>query len=226
MRRTTRRRSGSGGYASGTSRHARRRQGIESRCPPGLRMTRAPVWFRPAVFILAPVSASFLAWSALVAGQQFGQGQAIVRGVDRVLRTRPGQRSRRRAASALVLRDRDGVDGRLLAGNAAVEACDRPPTARTPPGSNAATSSSCWPPAPSGSATHSSRWVAVGAIVDSLSAQTANDFSNALSGFAGPQTLRYATILAAPLGVYLWRKKVIGWPYMVVAVLLLVAPTP
>ncbi|MET0452668.1 MAG: O-antigen polymerase [Mycobacterium sp.] len=61
------------------------------------------------------------------------------------------------------------------------------------------------------------------AIVDSLSAQTANDFSNALSGFAGPQTLRYATILAAPLGVYLWRKKVIGWPYMVVAVLLLLA---
>lgn len=53
------------------------------------------------------------------------------------------------------------------------------------------------------------------AIVASLSEQTANDFSNALSGFAGPQTLRYATILAAPIGVYLWRKKVIGWPYMV-----------
>jgi len=63
----------------------------------------------------------------------------------------------------------------------------------------------------------------VTAIVDSLSAQTANDFSNALSGFAGVQTLRYATILAAPIGVYLWRKKVIGWPYMIVAVLLLMA---
>jgi hypothetical protein len=61
------------------------------------------------------------------------------------------------------------------------------------------------------------------AIVGSLSKQTANDFSNALSGFAGVQTLRYATILTAPIGVYLWRKKVIGWPYMVVALLLLIA---
>jgi hypothetical protein len=63
----------------------------------------------------------------------------------------------------------------------------------------------------------------IDAIVQSLNAQTANDFSKALSGFAGPQTLRYATILAAPIGVYLWRRKVIAWPYMVVAVLLLVA---
>ncbi len=58
-------------------------------------------------------------------------------------------------------------------------------------------------------------------IVESLTSQTANDFSNALSGFAGPQTLRYATILAAPIGIYLWRKKVVGWPYPVAAVLLL-----
>jgi hypothetical protein len=61
------------------------------------------------------------------------------------------------------------------------------------------------------------------AIIESLREQTANDLSNALSGFAGPQTLRYATILAAPLGVYLWRKKVIGWPYMVTAASLLAA---
>jgi hypothetical protein len=63
----------------------------------------------------------------------------------------------------------------------------------------------------------------IAAIVDSLNNQTANDFSNSLSGFAGLQTLRYATILAAPISVYLCRKKIIGWPYMVVAVLLLLA---
>ncbi|MCT7657790.1 hypothetical protein [Mycobacterium deserti] len=63
----------------------------------------------------------------------------------------------------------------------------------------------------------------ISAIVESLSEQTANDFSNALSGFAGLQTLRYATILAAPISVFLWRKKVVGWPYMVVAMLLLIA---
>ncbi|WP_234834873.1 O-antigen polymerase [Mycolicibacterium stellerae] len=63
----------------------------------------------------------------------------------------------------------------------------------------------------------------VTAVVDSLSEQTANDFSNSLSGFAGVQTLRYATILAAPIGVHLWRKKIIGWPYMAVGMLLLIA---
>lgn len=59
-------------------------------------------------------------------------------------------------------------------------------------------------------------------IFASLQNQTANDFSSALSGFAGPQTLRYATILAAPLGIYLWRKKAIRWPYMTASILLLV----
>ena len=32
----------------------------------------APAWFRPAVFILAPVTASFLAWWGLVATRELG----------------------------------------------------------------------------------------------------------------------------------------------------------
>ncbi|MGV0605296.1 O-antigen polymerase [Mycolicibacterium sp. XJ1904] len=58
-------------------------------------------------------------------------------------------------------------------------------------------------------------------IVTSLANQTANDFSNALPGFAGPQTLRYATILAAPIALHLFRQKALGWPYVVIAGLLL-----
>lgn len=58
-------------------------------------------------------------------------------------------------------------------------------------------------------------------IIESLSEQTGNDLYSSLSNTASPVTLRYSTILAAPIGIYLWRKKVIAWPYMVLAVVLL-----
>lgn len=58
-------------------------------------------------------------------------------------------------------------------------------------------------------------------ILGALSSQEGNAFSESLSGSAGVETLRYAPILAAPVGVYLWRKRVIGWPLMVVPVGLL-----
>lgn len=58
-------------------------------------------------------------------------------------------------------------------------------------------------------------------ILGALSSQQANAFSQSISQSAGLGTLRYAPILAAPLGVYLWRKKLIGWPLMVAGVLLL-----
>jgi hypothetical protein len=58
-------------------------------------------------------------------------------------------------------------------------------------------------------------------ILDSLSSQEGNAFTNSLSGSAGLETFRYATILAAPVGIHLWQKKVIAWPFMVVAVTLL-----
>ncbi|KAA0107648.1 hypothetical protein CIW47_17060 [Mycolicibacterium sp. P1-5] len=58
-------------------------------------------------------------------------------------------------------------------------------------------------------------------IVASLASQSGNDVSNAMSQTAGGQTLRFATILAAPIGIYLWREKVIPFFYMLIAVGLL-----
>jgi hypothetical protein len=58
-------------------------------------------------------------------------------------------------------------------------------------------------------------------ILESLNSENGNDFTKSLSQTAGVQTLRYATILVAPIGIYLWRKKVIKWPLMVTAVVLL-----
>jgi hypothetical protein len=58
-------------------------------------------------------------------------------------------------------------------------------------------------------------------ILESLSSENGNDFTKSLSQTAGVQTLRYATILVAPIAIYLWRKKVIKWPMMVGSVVLL-----
>lgn len=58
-------------------------------------------------------------------------------------------------------------------------------------------------------------------IVAALSSQEGNALTKSMSGTAGIETLRYTPILAAPIGIYLWRKKVIGFPMMVVAVVLL-----
>lgn len=60
-------------------------------------------------------------------------------------------------------------------------------------------------------------------IVESLTTQSGNSFTEALPDSAGIITLRYATVLAAPIGVYLWRKKVISvfWAIPAVGLLLL-----
>lgn len=58
-------------------------------------------------------------------------------------------------------------------------------------------------------------------IVAALSSQEGNALTKSMSGTAGIETLRYTPILAAPVGIYLWRKKIIGFPMMVVAVVLL-----
>lgn len=60
-------------------------------------------------------------------------------------------------------------------------------------------------------------------ILDSLSSQTGNDLTNSIPGSMGLGTLRYATILAAPIGIYLWRQKIVRWPFMLAGVLLLAA---
>ena len=67
------------------------------------------------------------------------------------------------------------------------------------------------------------RITAATSIVDALTTQTGNAFTEALPDSAGIATLRYATILAAPISVYLWRKKVLHPGFVLWAVLLLVA---
>jgi hypothetical protein len=182
---------------------------------------RAPTWFSPGVLILAPVSMSFLAWSALVASQQLGQpamsealtgfsapANASVGGIALLLFW----------YSAIVMVSTVGFWLGIHRSRPAV--------------GNERTNTTWFERRyfflllAAGAVGVGYAFLKVGgiaAIVDSLSNQTANDFSNSLSGFAGLQTLRYATILAAPISVYLWRKKVIGWPYVVIAVLLLIA---
>ena len=60
-------------------------------------------------------------------------------------------------------------------------------------------------------------------IFASLASQSGNNVSNAMSQTAGLQTLRFATILAAPIGIHLWRQKVIPFLYMMIAVGLLLS---
>lgn len=66
-----------------------------------------------------------------------------------------------------------------------------------------------------------SKIMASTSILDSLTSQTGNSFTNSLSGSAGVETLRYATILAAPVSIYLWRKNSVRLPFAIVAVVLL-----
>ncbi|MGP4058259.1 O-antigen polymerase [Mycobacterium sp. 4D054] len=184
--------------------------------------SRAPAWFTPATLLLAPVAMSFLAWFGLVARQKLGTAQTASEALTGF--SAPAAVSGRGIALlvlwyfAIVMVSMVGYwwgthRSRPLTG------ADRTNTAGFErryfflilAAGAVGVLYSFW------------KVGGVPAIIASLSEQTANDFSNALSGFAGPQTLRYATILAAPLAVYLWRKKVIGWPYMVAGVLLLFA---
>ena len=182
----------------------------------------APVWFRPAVFILAPVTASFLAWWGLVATRELGLGGTMSEALN-------GFSTPANATGG-------GIALLVLWYGAIVMVSTVGfwlGTQRTRPLLGTERTNTSWferryffillAAGVVGVGYSFMRVGGIAAIVESLSEQTANDFSNALSGFAGPQTLRYATILAAPIGVHLWRKKVIGWPYMVAAVLLLVA---
>jgi hypothetical protein len=181
---------------------------------------RAPAWFSPAVFILLPAGMSFLAWMVFVAMQEIGPDQTSSEALTGFA---DPTRVSGRGIVLLVLwylaivmvsmvgywlgRDRSRSSGNERTSTAAFER------------------RYFFLLLAAGAVGVGYAFASVGpaAIIESLSRQTANDLSSALSGFAGPQTLRYATILAAPLGVYLWRKKVVGWPYMVVAVALLAA---
>lgn len=184
--------------------------------------SRAPAWFTPATLLLAPVLLSFLSWFGLVASHQLGSSQNMAEALTGF--AAPAPVSARGLGllmlwySAIVMVSMVGYWWGIH---------------RSRPLTGTDRTNSAWferryffvilAAGAVGVLYSFGKVGGLGAIVESLSAQTANDFSNALSGFAGPQTLRYATILAAPLGVYLWRKKVIGWPYMLAGVLLLIA---
>ncbi|MFS0899165.1 O-antigen polymerase [Mycolicibacterium litorale] len=183
---------------------------------------RAPAWFTPAVLILAPVGMSFLAWSALFARQRLGQPEAASEALTGF--STPAEVTGR--GIALLVLWYCAIVMVSMVGYWWGTQRSRPTTGDEPTSTARFERRYFFLLLTAGVlGVGYSFWKVGGipAIIASLSEQTANDFSNALSGFAGPQTLRYATILAAPIGVYLWRKKVIGWPYMVGAVLLLVA---
>lgn len=184
--------------------------------------TRPPAWFSPAVLILTPVALSFLAWSALYARHEFVRPQAASEALTGF--GRPAEISGRGVALLLLWYCATVMVSMVGFWWG---------TSRSRPAAGDDLTSTAWFERryfflilAAGAVGVGYSFMKVGgpsAIVASLSEQTANDFSNALSGFAGPQTLRYATILAAPIGVYLWRTKVIGWPYMVTGVLLLIS---
>ncbi|RZT18939.1 hypothetical protein EV589_3201 [Mycobacterium sp. BK558] len=197
----------------------------ESRPPAPHGLPPAPVtasWFNPAVLIMAPVILSFLAWIALVARQQFDQAQQASEALNGF--SSPAHASAR-GITLLVLWYGATVMVSMVGFWLG--------TQRAPRVTGGGRTATTWferryffillAAGAVGVGYAFLKVGGIGAIVDSLSEQTANDFSNALSGFAGPQTLRYATILAAPLGVYLWRKKVIAWPYMAAGIALLMA---
>ncbi|UXA20633.1 hypothetical protein KXD98_06650 [Mycobacterium sp. SMC-4] len=183
--------------------------------------SRAPAWFNPTTFILAPVLASMLAWAGLVAAHQLGAGtssEALNGFSVPAPVTRPGVALLVLWYAAIVMVSMVGYWWGVQ---------------RVRPVTGDERTHTVWfqrryffwllAAGAVGVGYSFMKVGGIGAIVESLTAQTANDFSNALSGFAGPQTLRYATILAAPIGIYLWRKKIIGWGYMLSGVMLLLA---
>jgi hypothetical protein len=183
---------------------------------------RPPGWFSPAVLILAPVTLSFLAWTALFTRQQLGGPQASSEALTGF--AVPAAISGR--GVALLLLWYCAIVMVSMVGFWWGTRRSRPATDDQPTNTAWFERRYFYLILAAGAVGVGYSFMKVGgpsAIAASLSEQTANDFSNALSGFAGPQTLRYATILAAPIGVYLWRKKVIRWPYMVAGVLLLVS---
>lgn len=178
-------------------------------------------WFTPAVLIMTPVLLSFLAWILLVAQQQFDPARSASEALNGFSTPAPVSG---RGIALLVF----WYSAILLVSMVGFWLGQRPQSA-----AGGGPMSTVWFERRYFAILVMAGFIGVGyaflkvggisGIVNSLSEQTANDFSNALSGFAGPQTLRYATILAAPLGVHLWQKKVIGWIPTIVAVLLLLA---
>ncbi|WP_431237660.1 O-antigen polymerase [Mycolicibacterium aichiense] len=179
-------------------------------------------WVTPGVFILGPVAMSFIAWATFAVLGEFGYLNAF-----REMLT----------GFAVPATVSYGGIGLLLFWYCAMVATStvgwRLAADRFMPAQMAARTSSVeferryffvvLATAAAGVAYSYYKIASTKSIIDALANQSGNDFTKSLSGTAGLETLRYAVILAAPLGIYLWRKKVIKWPYMLTSVLLIMA---
>jgi hypothetical protein len=179
-------------------------------------------WFTPAFFALVPFTVSLLAWAIAVASRRLGSATGTS---DKLL------------GFAVPARVTPGGVVLLLLWWAAVLSVSvlgwRLGTDRRPSGTdrfNVTTPAAerryfllVTTVAAMGVAYTLYRVGGVASIFSSLTTQSGNDFSNSLSQTAGVQTLRFATILAAPLGIHLWRKKIIPLHYVVIAVGLLLS---
>ncbi|WP_232374835.1 hypothetical protein [Mycolicibacterium mengxianglii] len=183
-------------------------------------MPTAAGWFAPALFILAPVGASFGAWGVLGAIDVLGHSGGAW---ENLAGFSEPESLTTRSVVLLVFWYAAVVSMSMLAWRLGTRAPSRPQVV-----------------ALTNSVLFERRYffvillaafIGIGysfyqigsplSIIESLSEQTGNDLYGSLSNTASPVTLRYSTILAAPIGIYLWRKKVIAWPLMVLSVVLL-----
>lgn len=179
-----------------------------------------PWWFNPAVFILVPVATSFTVWALVVISGVLPRFPPAI-GTKLMGFVTPAPVS---VAGVVLLATFYGflVWMAMLGWAVGGAAADRVAARRPAPEISerryfylvlavaAVGVGFCY-------ATVASRRSIIGA----LSSQTGNQLYDSLPQNAGVQTLRYACILAAPLGVYLWRKGAVGFPAMAVAVTLL-----
>lgn len=195
----------------------------ESRIAVGLpaqETSSPPTWFTPALFILAPVGASFGAWAVLGALDVLGYAGWSWEKLAGFPEPAP---LTLRSVVLLVFWYGAVVSMSMLAWRLGTRSQPRPQHVEL-------TSSSEFERRYffvillAASIGIGYAFYQVGSplsIIESLSEQTGNDLYKSLSNTASPVTLRYSTILAAPIGIYLWRKKAIAWPFMVFAVVLL-----
>lgn len=180
-----------------------------------------PRWFRPGVFILVPVAMSFTAWSALAAWRN----RAFRSGPFEKLAGWPDPSPIEPKGIVLLVMWYAAMFAVATVGWR-IGCAGRPPA----PTLMAVTTNRQFEKryfllisviATVGVGYTYAQIASATSILGALTSQQANAFSQSISQSAGIGTLRYAPILAAPLGVYLWRKKAIGWPMMVAAVVLL-----
>ena len=188
--------------------------------PTGLERIVLPRWFAPAVFIALPVAASFGAWWLLALSRDFQPATVSLQALTGF--DTPSQASVEGVVLLLVwyiaviaaatIGWRLGVDKRP-----ALRVARYAGTARF----QRYYFSVILAVATVGIGYSYLKIMRNASIVDSLSSQTGNNFTNSLSGSTGLETLRYATILAAPVGLYLWRQGIVRWPFMLAGLLLL-----